>query len=69
MRKQISAAVLTLGAWMTASVVIVGVAHAVQPAAVVKHYADMALAKYEDALTGARALQHVFKQHARLQAR
>jgi len=56
MRRQLSAAVLALSAWMMGSGAYMTV-RAAQPAAVVKHYADMALAKYEDALAGARVLQ------------
>jgi len=56
MRRQLSAAVLTLGVWMAGSSAYMA-AHAAQSAAVVKHYADMAVAKYEDALTGARVLR------------
>jgi len=56
MRKHTLMAALTLGVAMTASIAT-GAARAAEPAAVVKHYADMALAKYEDALAGAQALQ------------
>ncbi len=49
MRKLILAAAL---AWATG-----GTALAAEPQSVVKHYADMALAEYEDALAGARVLQ------------
>ncbi|MFA5490140.1 MAG: imelysin family protein [Candidimonas sp.] len=49
MRKLVLAAVL---AWATG-----GAALAAQPEPVVKHYADLALAEYQDALAGARALR------------
>lgn len=49
MRKLMLAATL---AWAAS-----GVAYAAEPAAVVKNYADIALAEYEDALAGARVLQ------------
>lgn len=49
MRKLMLAAAL---AWITS-----GAAQAAEPGMVTKHYADMALAEYQDALLGARALQ------------
>jgi len=53
--------VVSLGAWMPGSAATVGAAHAAasgpDPAAVVKHYANLAQVSYEDALSGAVALQ------------